>query len=352
MTGTKSIGIGMVGSGFMGLTYSEATSRYVQGARLVAVTGGTRAPALAAEYAIPTEPDLAALLAREDVHAVVLATPDLHHCAQTLQAAAAGTHVLVEKPMAPSVAECDRMIAACRAAGVNLAVVQTERYRKLTLRARQLITEGAIGEIRMLRTVSFFPAPVARDIIASRPWYVDPAGGGLFMGIATHNTDFLLWLVGAPAVQVYAQVETFDDTGWDAQSVMAQIRFANRVMGHMWISAEAPPPSLPSSEVRFQVVGSEGILDFENFEYLDLGKGDKWERVYTPPRFDYFKEPKHPARMEPHVGVVQEFVDSILEQRAPRVGGAEGRAAVELCEACLVSARTRAAVTLPLTGES
>jgi UDP-N-acetyl-2-amino-2-deoxyglucuronate dehydrogenase len=346
------IRIGIVGSGFMGLTYCEALSKYVRGGRLAGIAGGSRAAALAGDYRVPHSESLEALLARGDVDAVVLATPDTVHCEQTLAAAAAGKHVLVEKPMAPNVAQCDRMIVACREAGVNLAVVKTERYRQLTRRAKALIAEGTIGEVRMLRTVSFFPLTVAKEIIESRPWYADPSGGGLFMGIATHNTDFLAWLAEAPVTQVFAQVATFDAEsaakGLTAQSVMAQMVFANGVMGHMWISAELPSPSLPASEVRFMVVGSEGMLDFENFEFLDLGKGETWERVFIPQRFDYFKEPKHPSRMEPHAGVLQEFVDSIRERRAPRQGGPEGRHAVEVCEACLTSARESRAVNLPL----
>jgi predicted dehydrogenase len=105
---------------------------------------------------------------------------------------------------------------------------------------------------------------------------------------------------------------------------------------------------LPSSEVRFQVFGRDAMFDLENFEFLDLGKGDKWERIYSPERFDYLKKPKSPIRLNPHIGVIQEFVNSIREQRPPQVGGAEGRAAVEICEACLVSARRGEAVTLPL----
>ena len=65
---------------------------------------------------------------------------------------------------------------------------------------------------------------------------------------------------------------------------------------------------MPSSEVRFQVVGGSGILDYENFEFLRLGTGDKWETIMTPERFDYFRQPNSPARMEPHVGVMQEFI--------------------------------------------
>ena len=150
------------------------------------------------------------------------------------------------------------------------------------------------------------------------------------------------------AVQVFAQATTFSDVPAPALSVMAQIVFEGGIMAHMMITAELPAPSLPSSEVRFQVFGRDAMLDFENFEFLDVGKGDKWERIYTPERFDYLKEPKSPIRLYPHIGVIQEFVDSIREQRPPRVGGAEGRAAVEICEACLISARTGAAVKLPL----
>jgi len=342
------VGIGMIGSGFMGLTYSEAIARHVRGARLVAVAGGKRGAELAKDYGVWHAPSVEALLARDDVEAVVLATPDQNRRELTLVAAAAGKHVLAEKPMAPTIADCDAMMAACRRAGVNLAVVKTERYRKITKRAKQLIDEGVIGPIRMMRTVSSFPITLARELFETRPWMADPAGGGLFMGMASHNTDFLRWLTGANAVKVFAQVNTFSDIKAPAQSVMAQIAFESGVMAHMWISSEFPPPGIPSSEVRFQVVGRDGMLDLENFEFLDLGKGDKWERIETPERFDYLKEPKSPIRLYPHIGVVQEFVDSILEKRPPRVGGAEGRAAVEICQACLISARTGRAVDLPL----
>ena len=342
------IRVGMIGSGFMGLTYSEALSKHVQGARLIAVAGGKRAEPLAKDYGVAFEPSPESLLARSDIDAVVLATPDQFRPALAIQAAAAGKHVLAEKPMAPTVAQCDEMIEACRKANVNLAVVKTERFRKITKRAKELIDEGAIGPVRMLRTISSFPAKLTREISETRGWMLDPRSSGLFFGIATHNTDFLRWLTGRNATQVFAQVSTFTDDLPPAQSVMAQIAFEGGLMAHMWISSEFPTPGLPSSEVRFQVVGRDGIIDLENFEYLDLGRGDKWERVYVPERFDYLKEPKSPIRLYPHIGVLQEFVDSVREGRPPKVGGAEGRAAVEICEACLISARLGLAVALPL----
>jgi predicted dehydrogenase len=340
--------IGMIGSGFMGLTYSEAIANHVRGAKLIAVGGGSRATTLAESYGVPAEPTVEALLDRADVDAVIITSPDQNHCEQTIQAAAKGKHVLVEKPMAPDVKQCDAMIAACGKAGVNLAVVKTERYRTLTRRAKQLVDEGAIGRICMFRTVSCYPVSLGSYILTSRPFYTNPSGGGLFMSIACHNVDFLFWLTAGRATQVYAQANTYSDLGTPEQSVMAQIRLADGAMADMWISSEMPPPSFPSSEVRFQLVGTKGMLDFENYEYLDLSRGEKWERVFVPQRFDYLNDPKSPIRLEPHIGVVQEFVDSILEKRAPIVGGSAGRAAVEVCEACQLSARQGRAIDLPL----
>ncbi|MFN0020919.1 MAG: Gfo/Idh/MocA family protein [Pirellulaceae bacterium] len=344
----QTVGVGIIGSGFMGLTYSEVVARHAAGCRLVAVAGGSRAGKLAEDYGVTAETSVDSLFARPDVHAVVLATPDLNRLELTQKAAAAGKHVLAEKPMAPTVAECDQMIAACAAAHVNLAVVKTERYRKITQKAKELIDNGTLGPVQMLRTVSAFPLPLAKQLFDERKWMADPKGGGLFMGMASHNTDFLRWLTGRNAVKVFAQATTYSDVPGPPLSVMAQIVFEGNIMAQMWITAELPNPSLPSSEVRFQVFGRDAMIDLENFEYLDVGQGEKWERVYTPERFDYLKEPKSPIRLFPHIGVIQEFIDSIREGRQPKVGGAEGRAAVEICEACLLSAQRGEAVSLPL----
>ena len=340
--------IGMIGSGFMGLTYSEAVTSQIDNASLTAVAGGRRASALANDYGVDAEPSVEALVNREDVDAVIVATPDQDRLAITRLAAAAGKHVLVEKPMAPTVSDCDQMIQVCESAGVHLGVVKTERFRRLTRHAKQLVDDGEIGDVRMMRTMSAFPIEVTKQLFDERQWMYDPKGGGLFMGMASHNADFLRWISGKNAIRVFAQVNTFSDIEASAQSVMAQIVFEDGVMGQMWISSEFPSPSIPSSEVRFQVIGSDAMLDFDNFDFLDMGKGTEWERVFTPEKFDYLKEPKSPIRLEPHAGVVQGFVDSIVEQRPPTVGGAEGRAAVEICEACLISARTGQAVELPL----
>ena len=92
------------------------------------------------------------MLARSDIDAVILATPDQYRLEITAKAAAAGKHVLVEKPMAPTVAECDEMIRLCDQAGVNLGVVKTERFRTITRKAKALIDDGTIRQ-RSKRTL-------------------------------------------------------------------------------------------------------------------------------------------------------------------------------------------------------
>ena len=149
-----SVGFGLVGSGFMAHTYAQSLAKHVPDGHLVAVAEGTRAPALAAEYGVDRSPDMAALLARDDVDAVLICTPHSTHLPLTEAAAAAGKHVYIEKPMAVTLADCDAMIAACRDARVLLDVNHVTRHRASPVAAKGLIDDGSIGELRIVRVLS------------------------------------------------------------------------------------------------------------------------------------------------------------------------------------------------------
>ena len=120
-----SVGFGLLGSGFMAHTYAQSLAKHVPDGHLVAVAEGSRAPALAAEYGVPALADTAAVLARDDVDAVLICTPHSTHRALTEAAAAAGKHVYIEKPMAVTLADCDAMIAACRDAPASCSTSTT-----------------------------------------------------------------------------------------------------------------------------------------------------------------------------------------------------------------------------------
>ncbi len=222
----------------MGLTYSEVISRHATGCRLIAIAGGTRAAGIASDYGVAHVPTTVALLERPDVDAVVLATPDQDRVELTRMAAAAGKHVLAEKPMAPTVAECDAMIEACEAAKVNLGVVKTERFRKITRRAKELIDEGVLGPIRMMRTVSAFPLSLTVNYAMTESGCWTRAAVDCSWAWQLINADFLRWLTGRNATQVFAQATTYSDLPSTNLSVMAQITFEDGLMAQMWITSE------------------------------------------------------------------------------------------------------------------
>ena len=340
------IGIGIVGAGFMATTYAEVIARHARGARLIAIGGGTRAPALAARYGVEHAPTVEALLARVDLDAVILAGPEQSRPEQTILAAAAGRHILAEKPLATSVAACDAMIAACDAARVRLMVVQSQRFRGVHRRAKRLIDEGAIGPVREMRLWSLFPASWSIPVVQSRPWYADPQAG-LFMSQGVHNFDLLRWMVGDEATSIYARVTSHGTHGLPNLSAVAMVGFAGGATGQVWINLELPDATFPDSQFRSQVVGARGLLDFDGYTHLDLAEGGAWRRVWTQPPLDPL-DPFDTVRLESFTGQIQAFIDCLRDDLPPPVTGADGRAAVELCQAALLSARTGQVVPLPL----
>ena len=333
---------GILGSGFMAATYAQCLARHVPDGVLTAVALGSRAPALAAEHGVPVEPDAAALLARPDVDAVIIATPHSTHVALTQAAAAAGKHVYCEKPMARDLAECDAMIASCEAAGVALTVNKVTRFRQVPRTAKRLLDEGAIGELRMLRITSSVEAYLPDE----SGWTRDPAEGGAWLDMGCHLFDAMRWFTGSEAESVFADIRDFG--GYDLRrSGMAQVRLRNGVMVQLWISFEIPSPTI-GSQSQWLFIGSEGSIEADAYGSARLGRDGSWEQVDEMPWFDKDKDVYSPVRLAAFAAQVQDLARAVLDGRAPTVGGAEARAAVELVEACARSSETGVSVVLPL----
>lgn len=342
------IRIGIIGSGFMGRTYAEVLRKHTSGASLVAVAIGERAGRLAAGYSVDVETSVDSLVARSDIDAVILATPEQFRLSQVLSAAAAGKHVLSEKPFAPDLAQADQMIGACAAAGVKLMVCQTARYRGTLAYTKQLVSQGRIGRVRQVRTYAMGMAQDYADFVKLKPWVADPASGGFFYDQAVHNFDFMRWLIGGEAKQVFAYVATQSGMPWPGMSIMAQVQYDGGAMAQLNLCFELAGVEFPEHTTRFQVIGETGLLDLDMLTNVRLGKNGGWETIWEQPKFDYVNDPNSPVRLAAHASMLQEFISSLLEKREPEVTGADGRAAVEICEACMISARTGQAVSLPL----
>jgi predicted dehydrogenase len=297
-----------------------------------------------------------ALLAREDIEAVVITSPHRAHLPQAVAAAEAGKHVYIEKPMAVSVAECDAIIAACAAAEVRLTVNFVTRFRDAPLAMKRLVDDGRIGDIRMIQMQGTWTSFLLEDIvdeatgrviIPRKSWAFDPAEGSQFLDWGVHETDAVRWLTGSEAVRAYADYRTYGTSPPVDLSAMVQYSMANGVMVQMLMTYEAPEPGIvPNDWTR--VIGSTGIIEADHYGKVRLGAGADWRVVAEQVAFNFLGDYLDPNRLKGFAAQVEDFAGAIREGREPVVTGRDGRAAVEMVEAADRSAATGQAVAMPL----
>jgi predicted dehydrogenase len=258
----------------------------------------------------------AELLADSEIDAVYIATPVHLHLPQTLAAAAAGKHVLVEKPMARTVAECDQMIAACRAAGVKLGVAYYRRFYPIVGRMKELLASGELGRplaVSAVTSTRFVLGPGDEGY-----WRVVPAegGGGALMDIGSHRLNLFLDLLGEVA-EVQARVDTLlgEYEAEDAATLL--LRFQSGAHGTLQCFF-----GTNCGADDFSILGTRGRLSANplNGEKL-IVESAEGQRVET-----------HAPPANLHGPLIADFVAAILEGRSPLVSGEEGRRTNEVME--------------------
>jgi predicted dehydrogenase len=201
------IGVGIIGSGFIADLHAAAM-RMVPEIELVAVASPTpgKAAAFAHERGIPHAfQDYRELVERSDVQMVSLGLPNDRHAEAAIACARAGKHVICEKPLCRTLAEADRMIQACRDAGVHLFYAEELLFAPKYVRAKRLVDEGAVGEPFLVHQSEEHDGP-------HMPWFwdVERSGGGVLLDMGCHSVEFGRWVLGKPAVKsVYAQLGTY-----------------------------------------------------------------------------------------------------------------------------------------------
>lgn len=342
--------IGVTGSGFMGRTHVDAAHK-LDTAEPVAVTGGSRAAQLAADYGIEVEPDVASLVARDDIDAVVIATPHWLHCGEALAAAAAGKHVLVEKPMATSLEDCDRMTAACEERGLVLSLGYHQRFRESNFRTRDLVQSGAIGPVRCIQMSALFDITALRSdsgFGGTWGWWTDPRAMAHLINSAPHNVDLCRWWLGSDLVSVSAQCGTFREENPNENTTMALLSFANGTMSTYWSSSVLPEPGFAGEAFRFRIMGDEGIIDLDPYGQLQVGRGEGMEVVYEQPPVghDDSNSAFNMQRMQAYCDQMQGFIDSINGLRGGEGNATDGRAGVAAVLAMLESGDQQKLVVL------
>ena len=293
---------------------------------LVAASRGRPHPdeAFAASFGIGRwHPRWQDLIADRDIDCVYIATPVHLHAAQTIAAAQAGKHVLCEKPMAMSVAECDEMIAACAANGVTLGIAYYRRFYPAIERARQLVASGAIGQPVIAQINAFEWCDVRSE--DDRGWFMRKAesGGGPMFDFGCHRIEVLMNVLG-PVRDVTSLMGNVVFTREVEDTAMALLRFESGACATLSVTHAAV-----ESKDTFDVFGTRGSIHIEN-----LNRGDL--RLHTP---SGDSPESHPPDPNLHRPLIDDFAEAVLTGRPPAVTGETGRAVARIEEEVYSRAR-------------
>lgn len=346
------VSVGLIGSQFISAIHAESLLHCPQ-ARLAAVASPTpgNAEAFARRFGLPrAHTDYRALLAQPDIDMVVVGVPNHLHCEVVLAAAAAGKHVVIEKPLCLNLAEADRMLAACRTAGVKLMYAEELCFAPKYVRLKQLLDSGALGAPTLLKQSEKHDGPHAAHF-----WDVTRSGGGVTMDMGCHAIEFFRWMLGRPPIKsVYAQMSTQvhgAKTRGDDNAILI-LEFANGVIA----IAEESWTKLGGMDDRAEVHGSLGVA------YADLLHGNAIE-TYSARGYDYAVE-KAGSTQGWSFTIYEEawnygfhaemahFVDCVQNDKPPLVTGEDARVVLEVIFAAYESARLGRKVELPFATDA
>lgn len=348
----NTVRVGLVGSQFISSIHADALERCAR-AELVAVASptGDHAEVLARKFGMPHHfQDYRKMLEIDHLDLVVIGAPNHLHAAITIDAAAAGKHVVCEKPLCLNLAEADRMIEACRAAGVKLMYAEELCFAPKYVRLKQLLDSGALGYPVLIKQSEKHDGPHAAHF-----WDVERAGGGVTMDMGCHAIEFFRWMLGRPKItSVYAQMGNYvhrDKTRGDDNAILV-LELENGVVA----LAEESWTKLGGMDDRAEVHGSKGVA------YADLLHGNAIE-TYSAVGYDYAVEKAGGTvgwsftiyEEAWNYGFPQEmahFVDCVLHDRQPLVTGEDGRAVLEVLFAAYASAGSGCKVALPFATDA
>ncbi|MFO1540262.1 MAG: Gfo/Idh/MocA family protein [Chloroflexota bacterium] len=293
-------------------------------------------PALAAERAAPAgttaPPPIAALLAASD--AVVIAGTNREHRALAEAAAAAGVHVLCEKPLALTVADAEAIVAACASAGVTLMTAFPSPWNMVVAAFTASVREGRVGELVALEGTNTGEMP---DVHGA--WFTDPelAGGGALVDHVVHLADLYRRIVGAEVAEVYAVTNRILQEGFDRVETggLVQLRFANGVFATIDCSWSRPRSWPTWGGLTIEALGTAGALAMDAFRQ----RSAVWGRAADGASWRWFGSDANAA-------MLADFLDAIRAGRAPTVTGADGVRATEIVAAAYRSAATGAPVRI------
>ncbi|NLJ85316.1 MAG: Gfo/Idh/MocA family oxidoreductase [Firmicutes bacterium] len=270
------------------------------------------------------------LLARDDIDAVSVCTPNYLHGPQTVDALRAGKHVLCEKPMATSVEAAEAMVNAAADAKKVLMVGFTHRYLKHNQVAKGLLEDGAIGNPYMIRVRFAHDGPY-KSWAATTDWFFRPekAGGGALLDMGIHALDISRYMLGE-ITSISGRIGTFGKDIVVEDTAVLNFSFGDRALGYIetgWSSKEGV--------LGLEIYGTEGtiVVDYVTPIRVFRASTGQWEEITD-------------AKNDAAVAEMRHFVDCVKTGKTPLTSGIDGLISVKLAAAVYESAKTGCSVCL------
>jgi predicted dehydrogenase len=271
------------------------------------------------------------LLARDDIEAVLITSPNAEHREHVIAAAEAKKHVLCEKPIATTRSDGIEMVAACREHGVKFQTAFPVRFSAPAVALRRLVREGAVG------------APLA--VKATNPgrypggWFGDPAlaGGGAVMDHTVHVADLLRWIFEAEITRVYAEIDTrfHPDLPVDDAATLL-LTLSNGVFASLDPSWSRPITWPTWGGLTMEVIGDRGVISMDAFsQNLQLVEDRGPSNVFVP------------WAEGGDLPMIRGFIEAIQNDTDPPVTGEDGLRAMEVALCAYESAKRREPVVCP-----
>lgn len=348
-------GFGIIGTGMIAHFHAKAIAA-IPGAQLVGcydrIPG--RASQFGQEYGCLGDDDFEAFLKNPAIQIVTICTPSGAHLEPAVEAARAGKHVLVEKPLEITLARCDAIINACEKAGVQLGAILPSRFAPANLALKQAIDTGRFGRltlgdtsVKWWRTQQYYDSGNWRGT-----WQLD--GGGAYMNQAIHNVDLLAWMMGE-VTEVIGMTATLAHERIEVEDVgSAVVKFKNGAIGTL----QATTAAWPGLQKKTEIHGTQGSAIIEQDDVL------LWQFEHEQPTDADLRESltkrtgntggaSDPKAIS-FVGHQRQFEDFLLAVNSgtrAAIDGHEGRRSVEIILAIYQSAWTGRKVSLPLLSD-
>lgn len=327
MTQNRPLGFGIIGTGAIAGMHADAINA-CEDSKLIAVCSSTpeRAKEAAAKFNVPADADRKAFLSRKELDVVCICTHSGNHLQPAIEAAQAGKHVLLEKPIEVNLERADALIKACKDSGVKLGVIFQNRLKPGYLKLKEAVQSGKLGKLLMgTAAINWYRDP---SYYSSSAWKgtKEGDGGAALINQGVHTIDLLLDIMG-DAETVFGQVRTMvhaiegEDTG------VAIVNFKNGALG----TITGGTSLYPGNPERLEIYGEKGTIILEGGKIVVYGiKGESSDVTSQTDMGGSGASDPMAIDFKLHQGQVKDMVEAVRSNRPPMVTGEDARRSLAL----------------------